>query len=817
MGLIHLLRRLRRSPMFAFVTLLTLAIGIGANTAIFSVLDGVLLKPLPYPHAEQLIAVDHKAPGVHFEHAGSAPFLYYTYREQNRTLQDVGLWSSDSAAITGSAEPQRVEGVDVTQGVLPILGVQPIIGRLFSQADDSPGTQETVILSYGYWRSHYGGDSSAVGRTIMADDRPRLIIGVTPESFHFLDQNPALIFPMRIDRSKIYLGNFSFHSLARLKPGVSLAQASADEARLIPVALDSFPPYPGYSKEMFQQVGLAPNFAPLKDSVVGDIASTLWILMATIGIVLVIACANVANLLLVRTEGRQQELAIRAALGAGSGRIARDLFMESLLLGLAGGAFGVALAYGGIRWLISMAPANLPRLSQITIDAPVLLFALAASLLAGLLFGAIPVLKYAGPRVASTLRAGGRSLSQSRERHRARSTLVVVQVALAMLLLIGSGLMIRTFRTLRHVTPGFTNPDQVLTMNFYIPDNQVKDPVQSVRMEQEIMDKVAALPGVDSVALSSYVPTDTSGWHDPIYAEDRSYADQKIPPLRRYRMISPGLLKTMGQSLVAGRDFTWTDVYDMRPVCLVSENLARELWGSPAAAIGKRIHESLKGEFRQVVGVVSDERDDGVNQPAPTVAFWPLLMDDFAGNKPFVQRGGPMMIRSSRAGSSGFVQEVSRAVWSINPNLPLAYVRTMREVYDKSLARTSFTLTMLALAGAMALLLGLIGIYGVISYSVSQRTREIGIRMALGSPQTEVTRIFLWHGLRLAAVGVACGLVAAAATTRLMSSLLFHVSPLDPLTYAGVAGCLVAAAALASFLPALRATAVDPVEALRAE
>jgi len=803
--------------MFAFVTLLTLAIGIGANTAIFSVLDGVLLKPLPYPHAEQLIAIDHRAPGVHLEHAGSAPFLYYTEREQNRTLQDVGIWSGDSAAITGSAEPQRVDGIDVTQGVLPVLGVQPLLGRLFSQADDSPGTQETVILSYGYWRSHFGGDPSAVGRTLVADGRPRLVIGVMPQSFRFLDQNPSLIFPMRLDRPKTNLGNFSYQSLARLKPGVTLAQAAADEARLIPVALDSFPPYPGYSKEMFQHVGLAPNYAPLKESVVGDISSTLWILMATIGIVLVIACANVANLLLVRTEGRQQELAIRAALGAGSGRIARDLFTESLLLGLAGGALGVALAYGGIRWLIALAPANLPRLAEITIDAPVLLFALAASILAGLLFGAIPVLKYAGPRVAATLRAGGRSLSQSRERHRARSTLVVVQVSLAMLLMIGSGLMIRTFRTLRNVTPGFTAPEQVLAMSFYIPDNRVKDPVQTVRMEQEILDKVASLPGVQSVGLSSYVPTDANGWHDPIYAEDHVYDDQKIPPLRRYRMISPGLLKTMGNTIVAGRDFTWTDVYDMRPVALVSENLARELWGSPAAAIGKRIHETPKGKFREVVGVVSDERDDGVNQPAPTVAFWPLLMDDFEGNKPFVQRGGPMMIRSSRTGSSGFVADISRTVWSINPDLPLAYVRTMREVYDKSLARTSFALIMLALAGAMALLLGLIGIYGVISYSVSQRTREIGIRMALGSPQTEVTRLFLWHGVRLAAIGIACGLTAAAATTRLMSSLLFHVSPLDPLTYGGVACGLIAAAALASFLPALRATAVDPVEALRAE
>ena len=803
--------------MFAVVTLLTLAIGIGANTAIFSVLDGVLLKPLPYPHAEQLIYVDHKAPGVGMTHAGEAPFLYYIFREQNRTLQDLGMWDGNSVAVTGTAEPQQVSAVDVTQGVLPILGAQPVVGRLFTTADDAPDSPRTVILSYAYWQAHYGGERSALGKTIQADSQPAEIIGVLPKEFRFLDQNPALFLPMQRDRSKTNLGNFSFAALARLKPGVSLAQASADAARLIPVSIDAFPPFPGYSTAMFKQAGLAPNFVPLKNSIVGDVGNVLWILMATIGIVLVIACANVANLLLVRTEGRQQELAIRVALGAGWGRIARELFAESMMLGLLGGVLGLGLAYGAIRWLVALAPASLPRLNEISIDAAVLLFTLAASLLAGLLFGAIPVLKYAGPRLASTLRSGGRSLSYSKERHRARSTLVVVQVGLAMLLLVGSGLMIRTFRTLRSVQPGFSDPEQLLTMHIYIPSEQVKDPAQAVRMEQAILDKMAAVPGVQSVGLSSFVPMDNQGWHDPIYAEDHVYADQKIPPLRRFRMITPGLLKTMGNSMVAGRDFTWTDVYEMRPVALVSENLAREYWHDPAAAIGKRIHENPKAKFREIVGVVADERDDGVDQDAPKVAYWPMLMDDFSGDKTFVQRGGTIIVRSSRTGSSDFVQDLSRAIWSINADLPVANVRTMREIYDKSMARTSFALVMLALAGAMALLLGVVGIYGVISYSVSQRTREIGIRMALGSPQMEVTRMFLWHGLRLAAVGVVFGLVAAVATTRLMASLLFHVSPLDPLTYIGVSGGLVAAAALASFLPALRATAVDPVDALRAE
>jgi predicted permease len=817
MGLNHLLRRLRRSPLFAVVTLITLAIGIGANTAIFSVVDGVLLKPLPYAHAEQLVSVDHRAPGINLNQAGIAPFLYFIYREQNRTLQDIGMWQNDTIAVTGAAEPQRVEGVDVTQGVLSILGAQPVVGRLFSQADDSPDAPKTAILSYAYWQSKFGGERSAIGLNLVGDGEAYEIIGVLPAQFRFLDRKPDLFLPMQRDRAKTFLGNFSFQALARLKPGVTPAQASADIAHLIPVALGSFPPFPGYSADMFRHVGLEPSIQPLKDSIVGDVRQVLWILMATIGIVLVIACANVANLLLVRTEGRQQELAIRAALGAGWGRIARELFAESLMLGLFGGALGLGLAYGAVRWLVALAPANLPRLDEISLDTPVLLFALAASLLAGLLFGAIPVFKYAGPRVAATLRSGGRSLSHSKERHRARSTLVVVQVALAMLLLIGSGLMIRTFRTLRNVVPGFTDPERLLTLHVFIPDNQVKDPVQAVRMQQNILDKIAALPGVDSAAISSYVPMDGTGWHDPIYAEDHAYNDQKIGSLRRYRMVSPGLLKTMGNSLVAGRDFNWSDVYDVHPVAMVSENLARELWHDPAAAIGKRIRDTPKGKFREIVGVVSDERDDGVNQEAPKVAYWPLMMDEFATSKPFVQRGGAILIRSSRSGSSGFVQDIGKAIWSVNPNLPMADVRTMRDVYDKSLARTSFALVMLALAGAMALLLGLVGIYGVISYSVSQRTREIGIRMALGSPQGDVTRLFLLHGLRLSAIGVACGLVAAVASTRLMGSMLFQVSPLDPLTYISVSAGLVAAAALASYLPALRATGIDPMNALRAE
>ena len=813
----YVLRRLLRSPLFTAITVLTLAIGIGANSAIFSVIEGILLNPLPYPHPQDLIGLDHSALGLNLPQVGASPFLYFTYREENRTLADVGIWTANTVTVTGFAEPAEVDSLHVTDRTLAILGVQPILGRWFSPQDDAPNSAETVVLTHGYWQSKFGGDPSIIGRRILIDGKAREVIGVMPQRFRFLNLKPALIVPLRLDRSKTLLGNFSFQALARLKPGVTMAQASADVARMLPIAMGKFPPPPGFNVKMFQEARLVPHLRPLKQELVGDIGNVLWVLMGTIGMVLLIACANVANLLLVRVDGRRHELAIRAALGAGWGQIARELLLESITLGVFGGILGLAFACTAIRLLVAIAPAQLPRLEEISIDGTVLLFTLAISLVAGVLFGLIPVIKYAGPHLAAALRSGGRTVSHSKERHRARGALVIVQVALALVLLIGSGLMIRTFQALLHVQPGFARPQEVQTLRIGIPTTQVHDAVPVVHMQQAILDKIAAIPGVSSVGLSSTIPMEGQGWHDPIFAEDQVYSESQIPPLRRFRFVSPGLLQTMGNSLIAGRDFTWTDVYDMRPVTMVSENLARELWGDPASAIGKRIRETKGAPWREVIGVVSDERDDGVNQKAPAISFWPILMNDFAGNRPFVSRSLAFMIRSSRSGSESFLKDVQQAVWSVNPNLPLANVRTLQEVYSKSLARTSFTLVMLAIAGGMALLIGVVGIYGVISYSVSQRTREIGIRMALGARRETLTRLFVGNGLALAAIGVVCGLAVSAALMRVLSSLLFEVSPVDPVTYGAVSLGLIAAAAAASYIPALRAATVDPVEALRAE
>jgi predicted permease len=814
----QVLRRLRRTPMFTFITLLTLAAGVGANTVVFSVLEGVLLKPLPYPHPDELITVAQTAPGINLPEVQGSPSMYFVYRDQSQTFEDIGMYAGDSSSITGMAEPEQVRVMLVTDGMLPLLGVQPVMGRLFSRQDDLPGTPETVLLTYGYWRHKFGMDSSVIGRRITVDGTPHEIIGVLPQKFHFLDrEDPSIYMPFKFDRGKVHLGNFSYEAVARLKPGVTIAQASADVTRMIPIVMRTFPAPPGFSVKLFEAAHIGPNLRPLKQDVVGDVGKMLWVLMGSIGMVLLIACANVANLLLVRVEGRRQELAVRAALGAGRGRLAGELLLESVMLGLLGSTVGLGLAYVALRTLVAMAPTGLPRIHEIGIDGTVLLFTLAISLFASILFGSIPVFKYAGARLSTGIREGGRSLSESRDQHRARNVLVVVQVALALVLLICSGLMIRTFSALTKVDPGFTKPGELQTFRISVQETDVPNQEKVARLDEQILHNLASIPGVSSVGLCSTIPMDGNNSMDPVYAQDRTYGEGQLAPLRRFKFITPGFIGTMGTRLVAGRDLTWDDLYQKLHVGIISENFAREYWNNPQDALGKRIRVSTKDDWREVVGVVADVHDDGINKPASSVAYWPMLMENFESNPILIRRGVALAVRSPRAGTESFLKEVRQAVWSANPNLPIASVHTVEYFYKTSMARTSFTLVMLGVAGSMALLLGVVGIYGVIAYSVSQRRREIGIRMALGAQQQALTNMFVRHGLFLTGIGVVCGLAAAAVLMRLMSSLLFKVSPVDPLTYSAVSIGLVATAFLASYLPSRRTSAVDPVEALRAE
>jgi putative ABC transport system permease protein len=813
-----LLRRFTRAPMFTAAALLTLAIGIGANTAVFSVVNGVLIKPLPYPHAEELVGVWHSAPGVGFTDGtvNVSPTMYFSYRDEGRAFQHVGIWSRGGVTVTGFSEPEQVRSLFVTQGVLDAVGVPPALGRWFSREDDTPGTPETVLLTHGYWQRRFGGDRGVVGRTMTIDSKPRTVIGIMPEGFRFLDADTDVILPQRFDRARLFLGNFSFTGIARLKPGVTLQQADADVARMLPIWFETWPVPLGLDKKLFQNARFAPALRALKQDIVGNITDVLWVLMGTIGVVLLIACANVANLLLVRVEGRQQELATRAALGASRSRVARELIQESLALGAMGGVLGLGVAFGALRLLKALRPETLPRLDEITIDPAVIGFAALASLLSGVLFGLIPILKYSGPQFVTALR-GTRTASDSRERHRVRHVLVVVQVALALVLLVASGLMIRTFQTLREVEPGFTRANQLQMVRVSIPPTLIEDPARVARTYTDILDKLSALPGVSAAAFANSAPLEGFNSNDVVFVEDKPNEPGKIPPIRRFKFISPGYFRTVGTPLVTGRDITWSDVFDDRPVAVISENMAREVWGEPAAALGKRIRVAPVDAWREVVGVVGDVHDNGVHEPAPALVYWPTMMPKFWGNERFASRSLTFILRSDRTGTETFLTQIRQAVWSVNGSLPLALVRTLQDVYDRSLARTTFALVMLAIAGAMALLLGIIGIYGVIAYSVSRRTREIGIRMALGVEQRDLRRMFLRHGFVLSGIGVAVGIGVAAALMRLMTSMLYRVSPLDVTTYAGVSLVLLAAAMLASYVPARRAASLNPVDALRAE
>ena len=827
----YALRGLRKQSSFTAVAVLTLALGIGANTAVFSVVNSVLLEPLSFPNPEELVDLGLVAPGaggvLSSRGPGLSTSMYFTYAEQNRSFQSMGVWTSRAVTITGLGEPEQILANVISDGLLQALAVQPEIGRPFTAADQAHGANATVLLSDAYWQRRFGGDRSVIGRKILVDAVPREIVGVMPASFRIADTPTDIILPMRLDRRQAILEGFSLASIARLKPGVSIARANADIARLLPIWARSWASNPGgtpgdggFAEQLFlRSWRIGPNIRPLRESVAGNVRSVLWVVMGTLAMVMLIACANVANLLLVRVDGRQSELALRAALGAGWTRIVHQLLVESLLLGAAGGALGLAIAYGGLRLLIRSGPANLPRLSEIGLDSHALAFCMIVSIVCGLFFGLIPALRYVGPGVSLVVRDSGRTMSNSRDRHRARSTLVVVQVSLALVLLIASGLMIQTFQALRTVRPGFERPEAVQTFRVMVPPTLVPKDEDVTRMEQAIADKLTSLPGVSSVGFASALPMDgtPANW-DGILKEGQSYAQGSRPAMRLFLNVSPGLFDSLGIRIKAGRDLTWTDIYDGRKFVLVSENLARELWGSAQAAVGKRVRANDADVWREIVGVVDDVRHFGAQEPAPAVVYWPIFGQLYY--PPAIKvgtRAAAFTVRTDRAGTGALLNEIRQAVWSVNAALPVANPETMRAMVDRSMARTSFTLMMLAIAGAMAMLLGLIGIYGVIAYAVSQRTREIGIRLALGARPVDVRLMFVRYGVGLCAIGIAIGIGAAAVLTPLMKSLLYGVAPMDPMTFAAVPVTLLLATLAASYLPARRVSAVDPVTCMKAE
>jgi putative ABC transport system permease protein len=794
-----------KQPGFSAVAILTLGLGIGPTTAIFSVVYGVLLQPLAFDEPDRLVAIYHRAPGFNTPTLPQSAATYFTYRDHGRVFEDIALWNAGQVSIGRSGTPELEQALRVTDGLLSVLRIRPLLGNLLRKEDDVPGAPNRVLLTYGYWQRAFGASRDILGQSLVIDGSPYDVAGVLPASFAFLDTRAAVLLPLKLNRTQALTGpGFGPRGVARLKPGVTLAEASDDIARMIPLIPEQFPLQPGVTREMWQGVGLAPNVRPLSDVVIGDVGRSLWMLLGTVGVVLLMAWANVANLLLVRAEARQQEFAVRAAVGASRGRIAAALLSESLWLGLAGGTLGVLVARAGIGLLRWMAPAGLPRIDNIAINGVVLLFTLILSVVTALMFGLLPAVRF-GTVNFGALKDAGRSASEAPGRHRTGNILVVTQVALALVLLIVSGLMIRTFVAMRQVPPGYVRPAEVQTFHIRVPPALIRDPQQVTRTYEEIAERLTHVPGVAAVGLAGSIPMAGFGGAGPIAVEDRPVSG--TPPTRRVTAIGAGYFETMGNPVVAGRAITWTDIHQTTAVAIISENLAHEYWGEPAKALGKRLEITGPKEWSEIVGVVGNERLDGLNQPAPTIVYRPMTNN----------RDMAYVVRSQRVGDPGFLRELQQAVWSVNANLPLATVRTLDEIEADSMSRTSFAMVMLAIAASLALLLGVVGIYSVTSYAVSQRRHEIGIRLALGAPAREIRRLFVRRGLAMVGSGVAIGLGGAAGLTRLMQSLLFGIRPLDPITFTAMPVLLAAAAVLASYLPARRATKVDPMVVLRCE
>lgn len=821
----YAVRSLVRAPGFTLAAVLTLALGIGATTAIFSVVYSVLIKPLPFPNASELVRIRHSAPGLGVEDMLQSPTMLFTYRNENRTLAGIGFWTDGGETFTSGGETVRLRSLRVTHGVLQSLGMPPMRGRWFTEQEHGPAFEgpDPVILSYAFWQSRFGGDEKALGRDLLINGRQSQVVGIMPPGFRFLDMipQPEIIVAVRLDPARESIAGFGFNALARLKPGVTPAEARSDIERMLPIWLDAWPIREGFTvtREAIENWRITPIVRPLKDDLVGGVASSLWVLMGAVGSLLLVACANIANLMLVRADARRQVFAMRAALGALPSHIARELIVESLCIGAVGGVLGLVFAYSGLRLLVAIGPGNLPRLDEISLYPPVLVFTVAVSLASSLVFGSITAIKYALNAEVSSL-GGLRGLNVSREHNTMRSTLVVVQVAAALVLVVSAVLMIRTFQGLRDVDPGFADAAAIQTIRTWAPNEIIRDPMRYTRVQHAILDRITALPGVVSAGFTSFLPMEGPPFvfNSPVVVEGRQLAAGDTPPPRRQKLVSPGYFKTMGTRIIAGRDMTWGDIESGGRVALISEEFARELGPEPVDALGTRIRTPADSDaWREVIGVVQSVREDALYARAPNLVYWPALMEKAYGSSAYGYPAMAFVVHSERAGTASFTNEIRQAIWSVNGDIPVALERTMQDLYAGSHARTLFALVMLVIAGVMALLLGVIGIYGVIAYIVSQRTREIGIRSALGAEPKQLKRMFLLHGLTLGGTGAVIGLITAAAMGSLMSSLLFGIGPLDPTAYIAALGVTLAAAVLASYIPARRASHIDPMQALREE
>ncbi|HET9982547.1 MAG TPA: ABC transporter permease [Longimicrobiales bacterium] len=816
----HAARRLLRSPAFAAAAALTLALGVAANATIFTVVNRVVLRPLPYPRSDRLIWVDHVAPGIDLPGSpGLSQGLYRYYRERAHTFTDLAIYRRDEWTLTGEGDPQRIIGVFATASLGSALRTPLALGRWYTEKD-AQDRAPVVVISHSLWTTRFGRDPKIIGRSIRLDGVPREIVGVTPASLAFPNAEIQLYIPERIDEKQVQtVGGFNYQSIARLRDGAAVADVKREIDALIRGVEEAFPGDP-VAPMVVGSAKLAGAPEPLKDHVVGGVRKTLWILLGMVGFVLLIACANVANLFLVRSEARQREVAVRRALGAGRTGMVRYFLAESALLSLAGGALGLALATAGVRLLVRFGPQNLPRLNEIAVDAGTVAWTALLALLASLAFGAIPLLRR-GRALAATLREGGRGSTAGRARFRARNALMAGQVALALVLLVGSGLMVRSFLRLRAVDPGFATTN-VLTFDVSLTSHDYPDRLGAIGFHQALLERLRALPGVQAAGAATCLPLAGSCWGDPLAVRGRPLEPGRVPPLLQIRRAMPGFFQTMRIRLVEGRDFSPVDPRS-RPAEVVLSRRAAELYFPGEDPIGKQVGFMFPGvpgtdggetPWYTVVGVVGDTPVDGLDEKPYGIAYFPVV--DPVGDVGSGVHGMAFAIRTSVPPMT-LARAVRAAAAEVNPNVALGHVRSMETIVSDATARMAFTMMLLLIAGGIALLLGAVGIYGVISYVVGQRTGEIGLRMALGARPRDVSGMVLRQSGAVVGIGLGIGLAAALALSRLMASLLFQVTATDALTYAAVTTFLLAVAAVASWVPARRAAALDPTAALRTE
>lgn len=802
-------KALVRSPQFTFAAVITLALAIGTNVSIFSVVHGVLLEPLRFHEADRLVKVGHTAPGLGYESFGMSPGLFKLYSEESDAFESTGLYTETTANVTGGgAPPTRVDAARVSRHLFTTLGVAPTAGRVFDEEEVRSGGPPVVLLSHGLWQERFGADPALVGRTVRIDGAARTVVGIMPADFEFPDPDSRLWLPMVLDGADQVFGNFSYQMVARLADGIDAAQA---EARLPPL-LQRVPELAEEGSDFgaFIDAGrLAAIIEPLKESVVGDVSRALWILLGTVGFVFLIACANVTNLFLVRSEARQKEMAVRAALGAGRTGLIGHYAAESLLIAGAGGALGLALTWAALGGLLGIAPPNIPRLHEVSIEPLVLLFTLIVTVLAAVLLGILPTMRLTSPDLLATLSRSSRGASAGRERNRARQMLVVAQTALALILLVGSGLMVRSFQNMRAIEPGF-DPHNVLTFRLSLPESTYPDDASIILFHTQLLERLRALPGVQDAGAMSHPPLAGCCSGAPHIIEEQPVEPGQLPPMFWYSTVSDGYFETMRIPLVRGRTFDFSDRDTANINVVVSREMAERIWpgGDP---LGKRLR--IGGDsapWYTIAGVVGSVRAEELERDPVEMVYYPIAAD--MGDQP---RSMTYVVRTQRP--DDIAPLAREQVWAIDPNLPVAATATYEKIVADSMVRLSFTMLALVAASAIALILGAIGLYGVISYIVTQRTNEIGIRLALGAQPAQVRRMVLLQGARLAVFGVMIGVAGALALTRLMQGMLYGTEPTDPLTFITVSAVLTGIALLATYVPALKASRIDPASSLKME